>query len=71
MKKEISNSPVPFVFIVGQVEHIEIIGRMPGWTYPTLAKQNQSNTKQTDMLSHNTVSKQTNQPSKRESIIKI
>lgn len=37
------NSPVPFVFIIGQVKHIEIIGWMSGRTYPTLAKQNQLN----------------------------
>ena len=61
MKKERSNSPVPFVFIIGQVKHIEIIGRMPGRTYPTLPKQNKSSTKETNMLSHNTLSKQTNQ----------
>ena len=40
-----------FVFIIDQVKHIEIIDRMPPWTYPTLAKQNQSNKCQYNLAS--------------------
>lgn len=42
---------MPFVFIIGQVKHIEIIGRMPRRTYPTLVKKtNQANVNITKLV---------------------